>query len=191
MLVCEDCSGCSHWKLSSEEQLFHKIDKLQSLAKASSVEIPTPKMVPHHELILRDRIDLVLANDELGLFDRERKKITDMSFCPLLSPQLADWLAAFRKILPRNISKGSLRLRVGVDGKRGVWLDFANRDFKELLNDQGYLKELLTLASVEIGQKFHHLKLTEEEVDLVREPQYNSWFQTFINEDLKPASLTI
>jgi len=193
MLACSysaRCSGCDWLLVSAGEQRRRKIENLSATAGAvipAGVEIGFTAIA---EGGLRDRVDLMLdrrgsGKQRLGLFDRFKTGIVDLEGCPQLSPELEAWLADFRR-LSFPIERGSVRLRVGPAGQRGVWLDFANADVKMLLDEDRLLRELLGRAAVEIGQRRKRLVLKEGRLKLV-DPVLEPWFETYLGE--KPAPL--
>ena len=105
------------------------------------------------------------------------KKIIGIDFCLQLSPALNNWYQEFKKI-QWPIKKGSLRLRVGPQGLKGAWLDFANLDIKMLLDEKSALTTLLkTGAIVEIGQKRKILKV-EQDLLKLKDPESHLWFES-------------
>lgn len=129
---------------------------------------------------LRDRLDFTLQENRLGLFEKGTRNILDIAECSQLSPALQNFLTDFRKISwPFN--KASMRLRVGPNGQKGIWLDLANVDVKVLLDEQKILHTLQEQAFVEIGQRRKTPVWTGTEFKL-RDPQLNVWFQTWMKD---------
>jgi 23S rRNA (uracil1939-C5)-methyltransferase len=142
---------------------------------------------------LRDRVDLMFdrrsGTKKLGLFDRFHTGLVDLQGCPQMSEALESWLREFRRF-DFPISRGSVRLRVAPDGRRGVWLDFANEDVKALLDAREPLDSLRKIAIVEIGQK--RKRLVERDGMLkLGDPVLEPWFETYLHEspDSKPVPL--
>ena len=135
---------------------------------------------------LRDRADLVFkrVGEEmrLGLYDVDRREILALGECPQMSPALQDWFDEFRKKPPPDIQIGSVRLRVSPEGKRGVWLDFANKDIKNLLDDGAWLHWLAEQSIVEIGQKKKRLQRKEQGFRS-GDPELDYWIPTFFGGD--------
>lgn len=78
----------------------------------------------------------------------------DLPECPQLSNSLQAWLTEFREDLPRVPGPRSVRLRVSPDGLRGAWLDFANEDIRDLLEEEKWLSRMLEKnVVIEMGQK--------------------------------------
>lgn len=135
---------------------------------------------------LRDRVDLTwMQGQGLGLYHLDKYEIVDLKNCPMMSESLEKWFKDFRRV-PPPIQKGSVRLRTGPGGVRGVWLDFANVDVKALLDEKTYLQTLRSQAHVEVGQKRKVLGMKEGEFKLL-DPEPRVWFQTFVDE--KPVDL--
>lgn len=165
------CGGCAWGERDLTEQRNEKISALNHLG------IPEIRFADTPSLGLRDRVDLVWENGALGLYHLERREIVDLSECPMLSPALAEFFLKYRERKP-PIKKGSVRLRVAPDGKRGVWLDFANVDVKTLFDEREYLKWLSEIAFVEIGQKRKALTWRDGAPKLV-DPILQPWFETY------------
>lgn len=113
---------------------------------------------------LRDRFDFVFLKQEsdvrIGLYARQSaglnlsRELVDLPGCPQLSIKLEEWFKFFRSHLPPLVSKGSIRLRTNRDGLRGVWLDLANTDIRDLLQERNWIEGLIEAGVVvEMGQK--------------------------------------
>lgn len=185
------CSGCDLLLRPANEQKELKLSDLRAAwTRAvktinSTVELPDPRWISIDKGGLRDRVDLMVdarsGDSRLGLFDRFRTGIVDLQGCPQLSPALEDWLRDFRRIrIPTQ--RGSIRLRVAPDGRRGVWLDLANTDVKALLDERTTLDRLREGAIVEIGQR--RKRLVEREGRLrLDDPVLEPWFETYCDDD--------
>lgn len=193
MLACSyssQCSGCD-WLLKPEaEQRDLKINSLRQAWAAAvgsasdSSDLPEIRFVSIAGGGLRDRTDLMIdrrgLSPRLGLFNRFQTGLVYLEGCPQLSPRLEHWLQDFRKIeIP--VERGSLRLRVAPDGRRGVWLDLANVDIKRLLDERTLLSRLNELATIEIGQKRKRLIEREGRLKL-GEPELEPWFETYLED---------
>lgn len=177
----DDCTGCQYLDFSYAEQIQIKKDHLNKLFISKNLSPLEPiEFVSAGTAFLRDRLDFSLQDSRLGLYGKDRKNILDLEVCAQLSPALQAWLTEFRKI-SWPFTKGSIRLRVGPEGQKGVWLDFANVDIKALLDEQNILKELLKVSFVEIGQRRKVPVWTGSEFKL-RDPELNVWFQTWLGE---------
>ncbi|XGC79380.1 RNA methyltransferase [Bdellovibrio bacteriovorus] len=129
---------------------------------------------------LRDRLDFTLEEGRLGLFHKAHRAIVDIKECAQLSSALQSWLTEFRQI-QFPFKKGSVRLRVGPSGERGVWLDFANIDIKTLLDEKTILQKLMDGAFVEIGQRRKVPYWNGQEFKL-KDPELHPWFQTWVKD---------
>ncbi len=175
------CSGCQFLGQPYGEQTDFKVRHLKQIFIESSVPLPSPiKVLSGGPAYLRDRLDFSLEDGRLGLYRRDRKEILDIDFCAQLSPALQEWLTEFRHI-HWPFKKGSIRLRVGPKGQKGVWLDFANIDIKALLDEKSILKNLQEKAFVEIGQRRKVPVWTGSEFKL-QDPELHVWFQTWMGE---------
>ena len=196
MLTCpysETCSGCDWLHLPAKEQTQLKIEHLRESLGANLGADQTIHVRSIAEGGLRDRVDLVFDRRDgerrLGLFGRHKKGVVDLDRCPQLSSALEAWLRDFRAF-DFPIERGSLRLRVAPDGRRGVWLDFANVDVKTLLDEQTLLQQLLDEAIVEIGQRHKRLVIKEDRLKLA-DPVLYPWFQTHLRKGPVPLYCTL
>ncbi|WP_253715953.1 RNA methyltransferase [Bdellovibrio bacteriovorus] len=179
------CNGCQFLDLTYGDQISGKIFELSELLKNAEI--------PYHGKIqfvsagashLRDRLDFSLEDGRLGLYRKDKKEITDLEICAQLSPTLQAWLTEFRTLkLP--FKKASVRLRVGPNGERGVWLDLANIDIKALLDEKNMLHFLQQRSFVELGQRRKVPTWQGYEFKL-KEPEARPWFQTWVNETAVP-----
>lgn len=194
MLACTYgalCSGCDWLLKPKEEQHKLKIAALKDAwpdAFGPSASVPPEiRYISIAESGLRDRVDLVFdrrsGKAALGLFDWRHSEILDLQGCPQLSSQLENWLKEFRREFP-PIERGSVRLRVGPDGRRGVWLDFSNLDVKNLLEERNYLDWLREQAVVEIGQRRKRL-VERDGVLKLADPVLEPWFATWLGKEAK------
>lgn len=134
---------------------------------------------------LRDRADMIWENGNLGLYELKNPedrtspaRILNLEACPMMSVKLEEFFKLFRQKIPPAVRKGSVRLRVGPNGERGVWLDFANADVKALFDEVEYLRWLSVLAFVEIGQRRKSLVWKDGKPKLV-DPELKVWFETY------------
>lgn len=174
----EKCSGCQYLDVSLEEQHQHKVTELTDLFAQAQIPLKHAiNLISPGAAHLRDRVDLVWDQGSLGLYEKNTRQILDIEECQHLSPGLQAWLNEVRKI-HWPIRKGSIRLRVGPQGQRGIWLDFANVDIKALLDEKTLLLQLLNKAVVEIGQRHKVLTLVGDSLKL-KDPVPQVWFQSF------------
>jgi 23S rRNA (uracil1939-C5)-methyltransferase len=168
------CSGCSQWEIPYDQQLSQK--KLHFLSHLTKLQIDFTNVLVHsiQPKQLRDRLDFVIEDGRFGLFSKQQAQIVDLPECWQLTPALQDFLSDFRKI-SWPIKKGSFRLRVNPEGKRGAWLDFSNLDIKFLMEEKKTLHALLEIAWVEIGQR----RKPYLNGKLSKEPVLQYWTRTF------------
>lgn len=193
MLACSYasvCSGCDWLLKPYDSQQLLKIAHLEKTWRnTTNAALPSVRFVPISESRLRDRVDLVFdhrgASPRLGLFDRLHGGVVDLQGCPMLSPALENWFQEFRAF-KFPIQRGSIRLRVAPDGRKGVWLDFANIDVKNLLDERALLDRLRSVATIEIGQR--RKRLIEHEGRLkLSDPVLDPWFETWIEKPMEEA----
>lgn len=200
------CSGCDLIGLNRSTLADERKATLQRLG-LESVPVETRWIQTGG---LRDRLEFTLESDgsktrpaKLGLFELKSdidgsRDLIDIDICPQLSPNLQTWLTDFRKDLPPLRSRGSVRLRVSPDDRRGVWLDFANEDILHLLEEASWLERQIEAGVlVEMGQKRKRVVRTAAaapasndavpEVGLrahkLSDPQFEPWFQSWIRSD--------
>jgi 23S rRNA (uracil1939-C5)-methyltransferase len=175
------CNGCQLLDKTYGEQVELKTTELRGLLHDHGLKLPSEiNFLSAGAAYLRDRLDFSLQDGKLGLYGKHSHEITDIEICAQLSPELQTWYTEFRKI-KWPFTKGSIRLRVGPEGQRGAWLDFANVDIKALLDEQSILKKLQEQAFVEIGQRRKVPVWNGQEFKL-KDPELNVWFTTWMNE---------
>ena len=176
----EVCGGCQLLNISYGEQIHKKQSEMNALLVQHNLHysksIDFISAGPAH---LRDRLDFSLKDGRFGLYHKEHSSIVDIEVCAQLSPELQSWLTEFRQI-QWPIEKGSIRLRIGPHGEKGVWLDFANVDIKKILDEKEILRKLQSQAFVEIGQRRKVPFWNGQEYKL-QAPKLNIWFQTWMN----------
>lgn len=178
----EKCAGCQYLDLSLQEQ--HQLKKRHLLGLLEQAQIPfngVLELTSPAPAGLRDRVDLVFDRGALGLYEKNSRLILDIEVCQQLSSPLQAWLTEVRNI-KWPIQKGSLRLRVDPQNQRGIWLDFANIDIKNLLEEKTLLLDLLGKAHVEIGQRHKVLTKVGDTLKL-KDPEPQVWFQTSIADE--------
>lgn len=175
----ERCSGCQLLGTPLEDQHELKKAELRRLLQNAGLELPAILGLSSPAAVgLRDRADFVYEDGALGLYEKGARKILDLEICLQLSPALQIFLSEVRNIR-WPIKKGSLRLRVGPRGEKGLWLDFANVDVKSLLDEKSILLGLMKIAHIEIGQRHKVLTLVGDQLKL-KDPEPRVWFQTHI-----------
>lgn len=169
------CGGCPWGEMPLHQQRQQKLATVKSLFSGIS-----PEVLDLPSVGLRDRVDLIWEDGRLGLYGRSssgERTLVDVPTCPALSPALENFLKAVRERRP-PVRKGSVRLRVSPSGARGIWLDFANQDVKNLFEEREYLNWLGELAFVEIGQRRKSLKWVDGAPKL-RDPELRPWFESY------------
>lgn len=180
-----ECSGCPWIDIPYDQQLKRKAENLRKQLENAGLQAPEIKVKAVDNHGLRDRVDLIYdENHGLGFFNKEKSRITDIDFCLQLSPKLNELLKRVREIrFP--IRRGSLRLRVSPQGEFGVWLDFANLDVKNLIEEKTCLERLMQFARVEIGQR-RKLLVNREGALKLADPDSFPWFQTWVAGEATP-----
>ena len=179
------CSGCQFLGETYASQISSKLKDLRNHLQSQALHFPGEiRILSAGHQGLRDRLDFTLQENRLGLFEKNSRNIADLEFCSQLSPALQDFLTSFRQ-QAWPFTKASMRLRVGPQGQKGIWLDLANIDVKTLLDEQKILRGLQEQAFVEIGQRRKVPFWTGTEFKL-REPQLNIWFQTWMQDQAVP-----
>ncbi len=175
------CSGCQFIGQEESYQKESKLALLSSLMSPLKHPIKSLGWISAGPAYLRDRLDFIWENGTFGLYSHTEKKIIAIDFCHQLSPALNTWFQEFKKI-QWPVKKGSIRLRIGPTGLKGVWLDFANLDIKALLEENLILTQLLEAQSiVEMGQKRKILK-REGSLLKLKDPEANLWFESRFHE---------
>lgn len=186
------CSGCNEGiddKFTRlTETLRHELHLDPAASSSNFSVIKIPVQFPHG---LRDRADFVWDHDHLGLFDQSKTKIIGIDQCWQLSPELNEWFQVLKKF-KFPIKKGSLRLRVGPSpveatkpATKGLWLDFANLDVKALFDEMNFLRELMKLSVVEVGQRHKRLVDSGYKLSLV-DPVLDFWSNSLHQDKLIP-----
>lgn len=189
--LADRCSGCDRAHLDSEELERERRSELQRLGLG---DVPTD-VTWIDAGRLRDRLEFTLEASKLGLFAKtgdasqtRSRQIVDIDVCPQLSPALQEWLTEFRNDLPKVAAPRSVRLRVSPQGLRGVWLDFANEDIRDLLEEGEWLsRQLAKDVVVEVGQKRKRVATNPDGPRAHRliDPTLEAWFETAV---LEPAT---
>ncbi len=195
------CSGCSWIDVPHQDQLARKRERLERLFEEHGIKAP-PLWSVHETRAWgsRSRFDFTVerlnsGEVRMGLYSTLGTLI-DLEDCPQLEPALQDWYRTFRQWAKRsvgslsNLKKGSVRLRIGENAERGVWLDFSNLSIKELLETEESCRSLEALVAprgvVEIGQQ-RKILLFDGERWRLGGPSLGPWFQTTIANKLVPV----
>lgn len=178
-MICphaSECSGCSFWSTEYSQQMIDKTDHLRKLGEQLGYagEIQTHSL---GSAAIRDRADLQWrAGVGWGFLNKDFKQLKVIDQCPLFSEPLQKlfiWWSQFHLKAP----KASVRLRVDSEGRWGVWLDMANIEVKDLLQEDELLSQWVTKAQIEIGQRFKVLKKIGAQWKLA-DPELRPWFVT-------------
>jgi len=180
------CSGCDLLSISYPDQL--EIKKLQIQKQLNFPDLKVQSFQPH---FLRSRLDFTIHQGHRGLYHKNSKEIVDLPTCLQVTPELQDFLTDFRKI-SFPISKGSFRLRISPEGKRGVWLDFSGLETRDLLQEGKTLSHLRDISDhVELGQRHKSLIRKKSSVWGLGEPEFFPWTQSFWNGKTLPLVSTV
>jgi len=167
------CGACPWIELSYVEQKERKLQQLRDKFKTCEIHFHFIA-----EMHIRDRVDLISSRGKYGFYQKSSRDVFMIEECPQMSPELFDFFQDLKKIeIP--INKGSLRLRVSPGHQRGLWLDFANEDIKNLFAEEKTLQQLKELAFVEIGQRRKKLVWDNEGFRL-QKPEFHSWTRTWL-----------
>lgn len=180
-LHAQTCGGCDYIGLKYSSQIELKKNSLLQLLQDHHIPHPEIEFHSAGDSNLRDRLDFTLVDGKLGLFSKDSRRITDIEICQQLSPALQSWLQDFRKI-KWPLSKASFRLRVNQYNERGLWIDAANIDIKNLLDEKNILSNLLEQCSIEMGQRRKRLALVDNQLKLTA-PNSHPWFTTFYKDN--------
>lgn len=210
-IICRfasECNGCENWYLDEQTQMSHHLNHLRNLLHLDTNKLNQNNYVTLGPAELRNRADfsfenlVILTNLEtttektehakMGFYRKAEKSLMDIDQCLQMSPELQKVYTEFREIkidqLAPFIRKASIRLRVGPTGQKGCWLDLANVDIQQLLQDSKYLSALLDAGfQIEIGQKAKLvIKLSDSKLLKLGPPRPDNWFKTISanNEEL-------
>lgn len=185
------CGGCAGYLEPSSSFYEAKERVLTEAASTHSLVLPCIAMIAAGDDAFRNRVDLTFQNGKLGFFEIEKSQVFDLVLCRQFSPSLQAWVSEFQTWIKKiNIQKGSVRLRVSPQGKKGVWLDFSHEDTALLLKETQLLKELQAKAHVEVGQRFKTLTLKPDDTfGLSKEREFHPWFMSFRAGGLQPYPL--
>lgn len=172
-----DCSGCDHLGLPHAEQLALK-ERLFLELLPPGLSHPELRWLAPAPSGLRDRLDFQARDGAFGLFEKNGRRLVEIHSCPQLSPPLARWYAEFRSLPAPLLRRASFRLRVSPRGDRGLWLDLANLDIKELLEERTWLESWLQRdVIIEMGQRRKRVVKKDGALKLA-DPIPHPWFRT-------------
>jgi 23S rRNA (uracil1939-C5)-methyltransferase len=181
----EQCGGCPLGAKSHDDQIINKISTIETALGRFSIDKIVVKNHPIPNFGLRNRLDLVVVNGQycLGSATGSPQKWTSITDCPMSTNAVR---TAFKWLLEHinfPVKIGSLRIRVGPTGCKGIWLDFSNLDIKDLLSNNSLCSKLYSYFEViEVGQKRKKLSLLNSDWKLT-DPEYNYWSDTFLNSN--------
>lgn len=179
----ENCSGCQLWGIPSSLQLEQKKDHLQGLLQTAGLTPQIPIQIKETAAShLRNRLDFTWHEGRLGLYKKPttERVILDIPYCEVLDPRLNEELQ-FLRSLPWKFTKASFRLRISPGHIFGLWIDAANTEIKEFLDEKNIAEALLKKGwIVEVGQKGKELvqvkdgfKLQVQKLRVWNESEFN------------------
>jgi 23S rRNA (uracil1939-C5)-methyltransferase len=186
--VAGTCGGCPWLGRPYNEQLeakraaFRAVWTGAGLPAACVADLP---LASAGEWGLRDRTDLAFRRDGgrtvLGLWSLDGGELVDVGPCPALAPGLRAFVQHLARD-PLPLERASLRLRVGPDGRHGLWLDAANEDLKRLLEEGQWLRRRLDEGVVvEAGQRRKPVVDEGTRLKLEKHARLEPWFQTWVS----------
>ncbi len=178
-----ECGGCQDRTQSLDQQSENKKQKLIEFIKNGNLQFfnqtsDLNSLIQVHQFgsseagANRDRVDYIFTNGELGLYQKfnelnhQFKKVLDIPDCQILSPGLKSAIDIFRQNfidqqenlkIWQTIFKHPVSLRFRfhpLQTKPMLWLDAANLEIKQLLEEKHLIAQLVDLFDLEIGQKF-------------------------------------
>lgn len=183
-----ECGGCPIGQIPYALQKERKINLVQEAFPDTPVKfhsVATSRF--------RERADFVIIDGKFNLFSRRNEAgqfyNVPIDSCLQLSSKVQDFFDLING-LSWPIQKGSIRLRVSPDVKwnsyrYGLWMDFANKDIKYLLEDQILLEKLINLGVfIEVGQK--HKALRASNTSKLDPAQLHCWGMTAIEDQMIP-----
>lgn len=190
------CSGCDLLHLNRSQIEEKRLLELESFGIAIRELGARFSTVWIDDGGLRDRVELVVERTEpdgrlrSGLYlkthsaeVRHGKPLLEIAGCAQFSPALERFYQDFVADLPAVSQRGSVRLRVGPRGERGLWLDFSNEDIRDVLNEELWLTRALERGwIIEMGQRRKRVALSDEgrRFRLI-DPVLAPWFQTWVD----------
>ncbi|MCK6502183.1 hypothetical protein L6R53_02050 [Myxococcota bacterium] len=189
------CGGCPWIDRPLEAQRAHRVEALRRAWQQAGLDPAALAALPLHpagDLGLRDRADLSLRRDgaalTIGLRSLDGAELVDLPTCPVQSPALAAAYAHLRADPPPLLTRAGLRLRVGPQGQRGLWLDAANAELKALLDEGAWLSRLLDQGVVlEAGQKHKRVLPGEAGRPRLGRPEVAPWSLTRLGAGTTPV----
>lgn len=182
-LVCKylgSCRGCPLGHLDFDQQKTLKKNKFKERLNSAF----SPSALSSTEFVYvfpvfsdyRTRVDFIYSDGKLGWLDHH-KKFLPIDECQLHTAELTLFAKEIMAI-PWSVRRGSMRLRVSPENTRGLWLDFANLDIKQILSNSVILESLFKKnIIVEVGQKGKRVIRTGVGFKL-SDPIPYPWFKT-------------
>lgn len=192
--ICSGCDLLSLSRLQVETKRHSTLDNLGLPGKSAEIIwIQDGHLRNHLEFTFEPSLDAFAAR--LGLYEKSglsrSRRIVDLAGCSQLTSELEAWLHLFRRDLPPLTKKAGIRLRVAPDGKRGVWIDTANEEIRDLLHEEKWIeRQLENGIVVELGQK--RKRVVYEAPGANRrhrlvDPVFEAWFQTLDGQKIYSA----
>ena len=188
------CNACSLWDKPYEQQKEDKISAFITLLRNLNINYSNEiKFLSSGQYGLRHKADFgseYIENEavyKFGYYD-DSGRILDISECLQYSPELQSIFTLFLKHpYPKDlkINKSSVRIRVGPNNQKGLWLDMANSDIKKILDEKNYLISLIKEGFIiELGQRKKILTFVDDKLKL-KEPEVRVWFKTWDDQDIE------
>lgn len=191
-LVCRYlpiCRGCPLGRFDFETQqsikkkkFFDRLnsDLLAGITDSTRFEYVFPVFDNY-----RVRSDFIYLDGRMGWYD-DKKQFFSVESCSLHDSKLTE-LIQLTSRNPLLIKKGSLRFRVGPNNLKGIWLDLANLDIKQLLDTPCSLDFFFDNDIVlEMGQKGKRVLRAEDNTYRFMDPKPLPWFETRFREQSVP-----
>lgn len=179
-----ECSGCTLLHLNPEAQRERKKTLVAEKLGVPSSFIVFKSVNPSG---FRTRTDLGFKRGTVGFYTKDREALFSLDQCPLFSQELQDLFLLVTEQMKTSlpVESGSLRLRTGPHGHRGLWLDISNLNALELLKNGSDFFANLSRQNlhIEIGQKGKVLKKAPAGPSkplALADPEYLPWSETFV-----------
>lgn len=189
------CKACNFFEKNITEQQTFKKTELQNLLSSLQQNLQI-KLFDIGSWAQRTRMDLAFLPKHLSSTDQfvmgypstNLDSLVDIENCEQLAPDLKNIFPQLRQYFKDFPYRVSLRFRISRDRKLGIWLDMANIDVKNLLENNEILEKLNAIAVIEIGQKRKRL-VKENNKWRLKDPKAETWFTTYITQELKPMDI--
>lgn len=187
----DSCPGCPLGTFGLEQQKAIKIKTFRD--RIENGLTPSTRSAAEFDFLFpvfdryRTRCDFVYFDGHLGWFDKE-KKFLSIEDCSLQIQELTE-LARTVAAVQWPVKKGSMRFRIDIEGRRGVWMDLANLDIKHILSSSDLLDPLFNSGiAVEMGQKGKRVVRADEAGRgfKLADPAPMPWFKTVFENKTVP-----